>query len=313
LSGGEEPPSSDRLDEPEPMELPPPRPTLLRRLALRVEQAQALKGWVEEARGRSATLDATFETIERDSRIGGVMLAGALGYRLFVFLLPLSFLLISGLGLLAKALGVHSNAIVDSVGLAGKVAKQVEGASKGASNWWVALTSFFVLIYVTRSLLRAIAIVQALAWTGSAASVKVKPRSLAIFGAAAFGQLALVAGVGAVRHRSAIGGIVALLVLVLGLAGLWLIVSLELPHGNARWRDLIPGSLFYAIGIFGVEIFNVLILGQLIHSKSSTYGALGVAGALLLGLFLAGRVMVGAGVLNATLCERGARSSSART
>jgi membrane protein len=238
------------------------------------------------------------------------MLAGALCYRLFVFLLPLSFLLVSGLGLLAQALGVHSNAIVDSVGLAGKVAKQMEGASKGASNWWVALTSFFVLIYVSRSLLRALAIVQALAWTGSAASVKVSPRSLAIFGGAAVGQLALAAGVGAVRHQSTTGGIIALIVFVLGLAGVWLIVSLELPHANARWKDLIPGSLFYAIGIFGVEIFNVLILGQLIHSKSSTYGTLGIAGALLLGLFLAGRVMVGAAVLNATLYDRHTLSSS---
>jgi uncharacterized BrkB/YihY/UPF0761 family membrane protein len=293
------------------MELPPPKPTLLRRLTLRVEQARALKRWVEEARGRSPTLDATFETIERDSRIGGVMLAGALCYRLFVFALPLSFLLVSGLGLLAEAFGVHANTIVNSMGLAGKVANQVEGASKGASNWWVALTSFFVLVYVTRSLLRALGIVHALAWTGSGASIKVSPRSLAIFGAAVIGQLALVAGVGAARHQSAIGGIVALIVFVLALAGLWLIVSLQLPHADARWTDLIPGSLFYAIGIVCVQIFNILILGQLIQSKSSTYGALGIAGALLLGLFLAGRVMVGAAVLNATLYQRRARSSRA--
>ena len=107
----------------------------------------------------------------------------------------------------------------------------------------------FVLVYVTRSLLRALAIAQAVAWTGSAASVKVKPRSLAIFRAAAVGQLALVAGVGAVRHQSTIGGILALIVLLLllGLAGLWLIVSLQLPHANAHWRDMVPGSLFYGI------------------------------------------------------------------
>jgi len=308
LSSGE--PSPDRGGEPEGMELPPPRPTLLRRLALKVEQARALKGWIEKARRRSPTLDATFDTIERDSRIGGVILAGALCYRLFVFALPLSFFLISGLGLIAKALGKNADAIVNSVGLAGKVAKQVEPAATGASNWWVALSAFFVLVYVTRSLVRALAIVQSLAWTGSAASVKVSPKTLAIFGGAAIGQLALVAGVGAIRHQSTIGGIVALIVFVVALAGLWLIVSLQLPHANAHWRDLIPGSLFYAIGIFCVEIFNILILSKLIQSKSSTYGALGIAGALLLGLFLAGRVMVGAGVLNATLYERRTHSSS---
>ena len=168
-----------------------------------------------------------------------------------------------------------------------------------------------VSLAVSVGLVRALAIVQALAWTGSAASVKVSPRTLAIFGAAAVGQLALVAGVGAVRHQSAIGGIIALIVFVLALAGLWLIVSLQLPHADARWTDMVPGSLFYAIGIVFVQIFNILILSQLIQSKSSTYGALGIAGALLLGLFLAGRVMVGAAVLNATLYGRRARSSRA--
>ena len=72
----------------EQMKLPPPRRTLLRRVTLWAEQARALRGWIEEARRRSAALDATFETIERDSEVGGNMLAGALSYRLFVFSLP---------------------------------------------------------------------------------------------------------------------------------------------------------------------------------------------------------------------------------
>ncbi len=48
------------------------------------EHARALRGWIEEARTRSAALDATFETIEPASDVGGNMLAGALSYRLFV-------------------------------------------------------------------------------------------------------------------------------------------------------------------------------------------------------------------------------------
>ena len=97
------------------------------------------------------------------------------------------------------------------------------------------------------------------------------------------------------------------------LAGLWLIVSLEVPHADARWTDLIPGSLFYAIGFCGVLLFNVLILGSLIQSKTSTYGALGTAATLLLAFFFLGRVMVGAAVLNATLYERRSRSHEQKT
>ena len=190
--------------------------------------------------------------------------------------MPLAFFLVSGLGLLASALGVQPHVVVNSVGIAGTVTKQVQGAAKGSSSWWVALTSLLVLAYMTRVLLRAVAIVHALAWEGSAAAVKVQSRQLGIFAAALAGQLVLVAGVGAVHHQTAIGGIIALAFFVLALAGLWLVVSLQLPHADARWTDLIPGSLFYAIGIVAVQIFNILILGQMIKEKSTTYGALGI-------------------------------------
>jgi uncharacterized BrkB/YihY/UPF0761 family membrane protein len=294
----------DHYEEPEQIELPPPRRTLLRRLTGWIEHARALREAIAKARGRSPTLDATFETIEHDSDIGGAMLAGALSYRLFVFALPLAFFLVAGLGVLAHALGVQPHVVANSVGIAGTITKQVEGASTGPSNWWVALSSFFVLAYATRVLLRAVAIVHALAWERSASSVKVSSRQLGIFAAALAGQLLLVGCVGAIHHQTAIGGIIALAVFVLALAGLWLVISLQLPHSNAHWTDLIPGSLFYGIGILGVQIFNVLLVTKMIHSKSATYGALGIAATLLLALFFMGRVIVGAAVLNATLYER---------
>ena len=290
------------------MKLPPPRRTLLQRLALWAEHPHALSGWIKDARGRSAALDATFETIERDSHVGGGMLAGALSYRLFVFALPLAFFVVSGLGLLASALGTDANVIAGSVGLAGLVTQEVANTAEGGSSWWVALTSLFALVYATRVLLRAITIVHSLAWERSAASVKVRFRSLGVFGGVLVGQFALVTGVGAVNHQTAIGGIVTLVAFVFALAGLWLIISLELPHSNVRWTDLIPGSLFYAIGFTGVLVFNILILDNLIQSKTTTYGALGTAATLLLAFFFVGRVIVGAAVLNATLYDRRSRS-----
>ena len=295
------------------MELPAPRRTLLRRLSGRLEQASALRGWIEAVRARSATVDAVFETIERDSDLGGAMLGGALSYRLFVFVLPLAFFVVSGLGLLASAIGVQPNLIVNSVGFAGVVTKQVESASKGPSSWWVALTSLFALVYATRVLLRAVAIVHSLAWERTAASVKVSARSLGVFGAAVVAQLALTAGWGAVNHQTAIGGLVVLAAVLLVLAGIWLVVSLQLPHSGAGWRDLVPGCLFYAIGLLGVQIFNVLILGELLKSKSSTYGVLGIAATLLLGFFFVGRVIVAAAVINSTLYMRRTRQVARET
>jgi uncharacterized BrkB/YihY/UPF0761 family membrane protein len=43
-------------------------------------------------------------------------------------------------------------------------------------------------------------------------------------------------------------------------------------------------------------------------NKQGTYGALGIAAALLLAFFFLGRLIVGSAVVNATLWERRARS-----
>jgi len=125
-----------------------------------------------------------------------------------------------------------------------------------------------------------------------------------LLGALAGALLAWTAAVGAVNHDTAAGGILAAVLFAFVLGALWLVVSMHLPHADARWTDLIPGSLFYAVGVFLVVLFNILILDRLLEEKSSTYGALGIAATLLLGFFLIGRVIVGAAVLNATLHNR---------
>jgi uncharacterized BrkB/YihY/UPF0761 family membrane protein len=58
------------------------------------------------------------------------------------------------------------------------------------------------------------------------------------------------------------------------------------------------------VGTQGLYLFNVLYLNHKIQSASAAYGALGVAASALLWLYLLGRLMVAAPVLNATLWER---------
>ena len=287
--------------------LPPPRQTLLHRLTSWAGRARALGRDIEKARRRSATLDAAFETIERDSEIGGGMLAGALSYRLFVYALPFAFFVVSALGLLAKAFGTDPNALSDSVGLAGVIARQVASASEN-STLWITLTAFLILVYATRALFQAVAIVHALAWDRSAASIKVGARSVGFFGAAVICQVGLVTAIGAISRQSGFAGALAVVPCALALASLWLLVSLRVAHADARWTRLLPGSFFYAVGVILVVLFNTLVLEQLLEAKSSTYGALGIAATLLLGFFLIGRVMVGAAVLNATLYDRHRRN-----
>jgi len=298
------PPPPERAGAAEAVRLPPAKPSLLRRVGHALGRGKRVRARIERARGRSRLIDATFATIERDSEIGGGILAGALAYRLFVFALPLGFFLVSMLGLVADALGREPQTVGAHLGLAGVVTQQVGSAANGSSSPWVALTSFAVLIYVTRDLCRGFAIVHALAWHRSAALAKVSMRSLGVFDAAVAAQLVLVGAVGFARSESRVGGIAALLVATLAVAGIWCIISLRMPHSTAHWRDLIPGALLYATGFLLVQVFNVYLLGKVLESKSSTYGTLGTAAAILLSLFLFGRLAVGAAVLNATLFER---------
>lgn len=299
----------DQDPEPDLIEIQPRR-TLLRRVSHWLEHAQALKRWVAEARKHSKALDATFETIERDSDIGGGMLAGALSYRLFVFLLPLAFFTVSDIGLLGDAIGKDPHLIANSVGFASVVTGEVASTAKSTSNWWVALTSFFVLVYATRVLCRAVAVVHSLAWERTASSVKVSSHTLTVFASVVLGQIVFAAGVGPVGHQTLVGGIFVALLGVFVAGGLWLVASLNLPRSSAGWTDLIPGSLLYGVGVLCIQAFNVLILNSLLQSKSTTYGALGIAGTLLLGLFFVGRVIVGAAVLNATLYRRKIRAAA---
>ena len=249
-------------------------------------------------------LDAGLDVIERDSEVGGGILAGALAYRLFLFFLPLAFFLVSGLGLVADALGITPRGLGKDVGFVGLVTKEVSDTAKGGSGVWVALGSVVVLAYSTRVLYRAVVIVHSLAWEHSAASAKAQARSLRIFGLGLAGQLALAVAVGAVRAQTAAGGVVVLAVYALALAGIWLWMSLHLPHASASWTDLLPGSALYGLGMLGVNAFNVYLLDNVHASRSNTYGTLGTAAAILLSLLFIGRLIVGSAVLNATLFER---------
>ena len=79
---------------------------------------------------------------------------------------------------------------------------------------------------------------------------------------------------------------------------------MQLPHRDVRWPALIPGSLLFGAGLLAINVFNVYVTTRLVEDHSDTYGALGVAAALLFSLVLVGRLMVASAVLNALLDER---------
>jgi uncharacterized BrkB/YihY/UPF0761 family membrane protein len=105
--------------------------------------------------------------------------------------------------------------------------------------------------------------------------------------------------VGSIRQHDQLGGLSALLVYLVLAGGAWLLVSLQLPHRDVRWQALLPGAAVVGVGLLFVNVFNVYVTTRLVEGRADTYGALGIATALLLSLVIVGRLIVFSAELNA--------------
>jgi uncharacterized BrkB/YihY/UPF0761 family membrane protein len=279
-------------------------PTAAGRVARWLERAEAAHERIDAARGRHSLLDLGLTVAERDSDIGGALLAGALAYRLFVLLLPTVLLLVSGLGLYAGASDKSPAEITRDAGINGLIGNEVASAASSRGRVLVFLLMIPVVLYATTTLYRALAKVHGLIWEGSARGVRVAPRGIVTLLAAVAVQFAAVELVGWIRRNDQFAGVAVLGVYLLVVGGAWLVVSTQLPHSDVRWRALLPGAAVFGVGLLFVNVFNVYVTTRLVEGRADTYGALGIAAALLFSLVLVGRVMITSAELNALLAER---------
>jgi uncharacterized BrkB/YihY/UPF0761 family membrane protein len=264
----------------------------------------------QEERGRRGWVDAIFELADRDEQIAGGIIAGALAYRLFIWLLPAGLVFVGGLGVVADAISKSPKGVASNLGIAGIVSSSLQSASNGHSAWYALIIGIPILFYATRSVLRVLIGTHRLAW-GVVRDARPKPTY--IDAAKLLGVLiaffALAGFVGWARTHSHAAGLVATIVVVAGFTGLWLWTSIQLPHGDAGWVDLVPGALAVGIGVGILQAAAAYLLAPYALQKQGTYGALGLAAALLLSLWALGRVLIGGAELNATLWERKRRES----
>jgi uncharacterized BrkB/YihY/UPF0761 family membrane protein len=279
-------------------------PTVGGRIARSITRARILRGRVEAARSRHSSIDLCFSLVERDSAVGGGLLAGALAYRLFVLLLPTSVLLVSGLGLYAGTVDKSPKTVTKEAGLTGLIGSQVSEAAAGKARGLIFVLMIPAAIYALVTLFGALTKVHGLAWNGSARGLRVTPAGVATLGGAVVVLLATSEVVSWIRRESRFGVIAALLAYVVLIGAAWLAVSHRLPHRDVKWTALLPGSLLFALGLACVAVFNVYVTTRLVEGRADTYGALGVATALLFSLVLVGRLMVVSAELNASLHER---------
>jgi uncharacterized BrkB/YihY/UPF0761 family membrane protein len=256
-------------------------------------------------RERHRSVAAAFEMLNRDSEVGGGILAGALAYRFFIWLLPLALVAVAGLGFAARAASESPEETADSIGVAGLITSSISGAASSPNRWYALLVGIPILLWTTRSLLRALIGAHRLVWMDVRASAP-RPTPVATLGLLAVLLALVLVPLLANALRAWWGGIglVPTFLVALPAAGLWLLVSLHLPHRDATATALVPGALLFGLGLELLHLGAALLLVPYAINKQGTYGALGAAAALLFGLFILCRLIVAAAVVNATLWDR---------
>ena len=94
------------------------------------ERSRRLTERAEQERRRHGSVDAAFEMADRDADVGGGIIAGALAYRLFIWLLPFALVLVAGLGFAADAADRSAESAADELGLGELVSDSIEGAAR---------------------------------------------------------------------------------------------------------------------------------------------------------------------------------------
>jgi len=281
------------------------QPAVTSRLKRLQERGQRARADIEARRAGSASIDSAFEAVERDAETGGGVLAAAVAFRLFMFLVPYAFVLITGFGLSSSAAGQVPADAAQSAGIGGLLASAVASTSTLSLFNRIAALVFggIALAFTARSLVTVLWIVHRLIW-GITRAGKPNPWSPLIlvgFATVLFGIADLAAWLGS---QSVWLRLVALLLTVVSAGAAWLLASWWFPREQCPWWALLPGAVIVGLGVGVLHLLTITYVAHVVSRKSSLYGAIGISVALLLWTYFAGRLLTAAIAANASLWRR---------
>lgn len=259
---------------------------------------------LEQERERRLVVALGYAIADRSRQTAASVLAGALAFRFFFTLLPLTLVLVVGLGYAKDAGGAPSDAL-KQFGIKGVLASTInQSASFSDPGRTAILVAGLVgVLSGARTTAKTIRAIHALAWGLPVARWRRQGRAtIFLLGAVAIAFSA--AGL-ATRARSAAGLAPGLGASLLGagiVGGVWLGASWVLPHRDGvRWVDLVPGAAVVGVGFALLQALTADLFGPKLNHDSSLYGSMGVAFLVLGWLYVVGRLIVAAPLLNAAL------------
>jgi uncharacterized BrkB/YihY/UPF0761 family membrane protein len=237
----------------------------------------------------------------------GVLMASALAFRLFLWLLPAALL---GAGILAGISSSHSAGLkraAKDTGAGGIARQQVLSALQaGHRSWWIAVVIGAVgFIWGTRSLMQTIAYVNAHCWQTHAKTYAGRRRyqSLGVI-VVLVPILVFLSTLLTELDRGIAGGVVVVTVVEAAiLTAAWLGLVSTLPDRRRDLMDLVPGSIVVGASFAVLHAVSRVYLPRKIEQSSALYGSFGTAGVILAWLLILGEVIVSGSLINAAYSE----------
>jgi len=268
---------------------------------------RALRAWraLPDRRADLPLLDVALRLLERHREMAGSLLAGALGYRLFLVALPLTLIAVGLLGFGESTGAADPESVTRELGLSGLMASAIttSGEQGAGLRWFTLVGGVILLLWATHALLRALRTVHALAWT---LPIKRLPRPVLGVTLAAVVLLVSTVAAGGVNDATTawpFWAVVANAAVFAGYAAVWLWVSVYLPNRAGRWTQLLPGAVLFAVGVKAIQMFTVYYVAPFLDERAEVYGVLGYASMALLVLYAFGELAVLSALLNAAVVD----------
>jgi len=281
----------------------PQRPSRAKRGVEAVRQrAGSVRDDLERRRPDVPVIDVLFRGAEHDARTGGGILAGAVAFRVFLFVVPYVFVVVFAFGVGADAAHKDPTELAREGGIVGLAATAIQ-ASADASTFARVVTltvALWALLSGSRTLVKSLYTVHSLIW----GVPRVKARKVTLQAVVAI--LAASALMVLVRLLAELNDIslalwvaaMTLLVVVPGSLWLWVTTNVFPSAPGTTWRDMLPGAILFGIGVQMLHVVTVVWIARSLESKSETYGALGAALTILLWAYLLGRLITASASLN---------------
>lgn len=260
---------------------------------------------MDRFRRRWPWLDFVLSVNDRFGEINGGFVAAAVTLSVFLALFPLILVGIAAFGFIVDAED-FTERVVEELGLTGSAAETMEQviSTAKASSRANSVVGFLGLAWTALGVANAIEYAYNSAWQVKGRGLKDKAVSLVWMASAGLVFLATLALGAALNVLPGWAAPFGVLVGVAVNTGLFWWSAKLLTNRDVGWRPLLPGAVAAGVALELLKVVGAVFIPRAVASSSALYGSIGTTFALIAWLFVLGRVLVYASVLNVVLHER---------